>query len=72
MSTIPGFISYVLLEGEQEQGHDVLVTVTTCETRAGVDESITVAANWVKQNLPGLGISAPSVTTGEVLASARK
>ena len=72
ITAIPGFVSYTLLEGEEERGQDVLVTVTICDTRAGVDESIKVAASWVKENLTGLGISAPIVTTGEVLFSAQK
>jgi hypothetical protein len=72
ISAIPGFVSYALLEGDEERGQDVLVTVTICETRVGVDESIMVAASWVKEHLSTLGISAPTVTTGEVLVSVQK
>ena len=72
ITAIPGFVSYALIEGEEERGQDVLITVTICDTRAGVDESIKVAASWVKANMTGLGISAPTVTTGEVLVSAQK
>ena len=65
---IKGFQNYYYIGGGEENGRDVLVTVTVCQTRDGVDESVRKAAEWVKQHGKDSDISPPSVTTGEVFA----
>lgn len=69
VSAIPGFVAYYYAEGDPEAGRDVLVTVTVCETRDGVEDSVRKAAAWVKEHAANIDVSAPMVTTGEVLAS---
>jgi hypothetical protein len=66
MKGLPGFVAYYLVhEG------DALATITICQDRAGAEESIQRAADWVKQNLPAdSGLSAPEITQGNVLVSA--
>lgn len=67
--TIPGFVNYTIMEGGTENGRDVLVTISIFESREGVDESVRRAAVWVKDNVMQFHPSAPSVTTGEILAT---
>jgi hypothetical protein len=64
MRGLPGFVAYYLVN----QG-DAVATITVCEDRAGAEQSIQVAADWVKQNLPDSGLSAPEITQGDVLVS---
>ena len=44
---------------------DGVVTITVCEDKAGTDESIRLAAGWVRENLPAAAVSAPEITEGE-------
>ncbi|HXT37352.1 MAG TPA: hypothetical protein VN837_17395 [Chloroflexota bacterium] len=60
--SVKGFVSYTMLEA----GADGLVTVSTFEDRAGAEESVRVAADWVKENLAGRVLGPPEVTTGEI------
>ncbi|HEY7396105.1 MAG TPA: hypothetical protein VH559_14720, partial [Gemmatimonadaceae bacterium] len=48
---VPGFVSYVFLEGGQEWGRDVLSTVSVFTNREGAEESVRRAAKWVGDNL---------------------
>ncbi len=45
---------------------DGLTTVTLCEDQAGAEESVRVAADWLREHMPGLVSGAPEVTNGEV------
>lgn len=72
LDSISGFVSYSLVDGGNEGGRDVLVTITSCETRDGVDESIRRAATWVKSNAAEFDVTAPVVTTGEVAVTSSK
>jgi hypothetical protein len=65
MRGLPGFVAYYLVN----QG-DAVATITICQDRAGAEQSIQQAADWVKQNLPDSGLSAPEITQGDVLVSA--
>jgi hypothetical protein len=57
---VPGFVAYFALR----TGEGV-ATITVCEDKAGTDESIRVAAGWVRENLPAGAVSAPEITEGE-------
>jgi hypothetical protein len=57
---VPGFIAYYAVKTG-----DGGATITICEDRAGTEESVRVAADWVRQNVHG-AISPPEVTEGEV------
>ena len=59
---VPGFHSYSLIHTA-----DGGISVTVCKDKAGADESVRVAANWVKQNAPGVGASVPKVSEGAVI-----
>jgi hypothetical protein len=66
---IAGFHGYEMMEGGQENGRDVLATISLFDTREGAEESGRVAASWVSDRLADVDIRPVSVTTGEVLLS---
>ena len=59
---IKGFVSYSLIRTA-----DGGVSVTVCQDKAGTEESLRVAANWIRQNAQGTGASAPTVLEGSVI-----
>jgi heme-degrading monooxygenase HmoA len=61
ISGVPGFQRYHAI-----RSGNTLMTVTVCDDRAGTDESVKRAAEWVKQNVGDVSISAPVVTEGDV------
>lgn len=58
---VTGFVSYTLIQTD-----DGGATVTVCQDKAGADESIQVAHDWVAANAADLGAPAPTVTEGSV------
>src|SRR5262249_55727041 len=70
IKAVPGFVSYMYMEGGQEWGRDVLATVSIFDSRDGAEESVRRAAKWVGDNLTEFAPSQPAITAGEVLASA--
>lgn len=65
LSSIPGFTAYYALRTDE----GVVATITVCDDKAGVDESINRAATWVRANLAGAAVSAPEITEGETYLS---
>ncbi len=62
ISSHKGFLDYyVVLES-----HDIGVTVSVFETQAEAEESVKLAADWVKLSLANLVMGPPTVTEGEV------
>jgi hypothetical protein len=59
---IKGFVSYSLIRTA-----DGGVSVTVCQDKAGTEESLRVAADWIRQNAPGTGANAPTVLEGSVI-----
>ncbi len=64
IGSINGFHSYQLI-----RTGDGATTISTFDSEAGASESTRVAADWIKQNLPDLGIPSPAVSGGEVAIS---
>ena len=60
---VPGLISYTLLRSD-----DGVASVTVCQDRAGADESVRIAREWIQQNAANTGASAPAVAEGVVIA----
>lgn len=58
---VKGFVSYTLFRTE-----DGGVTVTVCQDKAGTDESLGVARDWVAANASNIDVGAPSITEGPV------
>ena len=62
---IPSFKSYTLFRTD-----DGGVTMTVCEDKAGTDESLRVARDWIQKNAPDIGASPPDVSEGSVVIQA--
>jgi len=61
---VSGFSSWYLVDG----GDGTVMTITIAEDQAGVDDSVTKASEWVRDNAADLVDGAPTVTNGEVVA----
>lgn len=59
---VAGFVSYSLIN-TAEGG----VSVTVCQDKAGTDESLRRARDWVQANASGSRVGAPAVSEGSVL-----
>lgn len=64
----PGFISYYWLDTGRGEG----ASVSVFEDKAGTDESIRLAADFVKHNLKNIKFSAPEITEGKVEAHSER
>ena len=62
ISSAPGFVSYTIVDA----GTDGLLTVSIFEDRAGAEESVRMAATWVRESLASLLPNPPQVTIGAV------
>lgn len=62
MRPVKGFVSY-LLARTAEGG----ISVTVCQDKAGTDESVRVAREWVAKNAANAGADAPQVSEGPVI-----
>lgn len=61
LRAVTGFRAYTLLHTA-----DGGVTVTVCDDKAGTDESVQVARDWVAENASDLKTAPPVVTEGRV------
>ena len=59
---VPGLVSYTLL-----RSGDGGMSVTVCKDKAGADESLKVAREWIKNNASNVQTSPPAVTEGSVI-----
>jgi quinol monooxygenase YgiN len=59
-----GFLAYYALNA----GAGEIATVSVFEDQAGAEQSVRMAADWVRQNLAALLPDPPEITAGEVEA----
>jgi hypothetical protein len=59
---VPGFVSYVLMRSAKGGA-----SVTVCEDKAGAEESLRVAADWIRESASGIGAGAPAAGEGTVI-----
>ncbi len=59
---VPGLTSYTLL-----RNGDGGVSVTVCKDKAGADESLKVARDWIQKNASNTGASPSAVMEGSVI-----
>lgn len=59
---VPGLIAWYLVRAGNGG-----FTVTVCADQAGVKESTTVAADWIRHNVTGVTVS-PEIIEGEAIA----
>jgi len=60
--SVKGFVSYSL-----SRSADGGFSVTVCQDKAGVDESLEKARDWIAKNAGSTGVAAPKVSEGSVL-----
>ena len=58
---VPGLITWGLMKTP-----DGCTTFTLCKDKAGADQSVAVARDWVKKNASNINAPAPIVTEGPV------
>ena len=66
MRSIDGFESYLLVRTA-----DGGSSVTVCRDKAGTEESVRRAKDWVAQNASGTGVSEPRVSEGPTILYSR-
>lgn len=59
---VPGLLSYTL-----PRCGDGGMSVTVCNDKAGVDETVKVAREWIMKNTSNIQASLPAVTEGSVI-----
>jgi hypothetical protein len=59
---VAGLVSYTLM-----RSGDGGISVTVCQDKAGADESVRVARDWVQKNAQGIGANPPAVAEGSVI-----
>ncbi|NRO96628.1 hypothetical protein GWC77_11910 [Paraburkholderia sp. NMBU_R16] len=62
MRSVEGFVGYTLA-----RSGDGGFSVTVCENKAGIDESVQKAKDWIAKNAGSTGVSAPEISEGSVL-----
>ncbi|SAL74866.1 hypothetical protein AWB68_04661 [Caballeronia choica] len=67
MGTIKGLVSYTLARSD-----DGGFSVTVCQDKAGIDESVQRAKDWIARNAGSTGATAPEVTEGPVIVHLKR
>jgi restriction endonuclease Mrr len=62
MRTVKGFVSYTLA-----RSGDGGFSVTVCQDKAGIDESVQKAKDWIAKNAGKTGVAAPKISEGSVV-----
>jgi restriction endonuclease Mrr len=62
MRSVKGFVGYTLA-----RSGDGGFSVTVCQDKAGIDESVQKAKDWIAKNAGDTGATAPEVSDGSVL-----
>lgn len=65
LRSVTGLVSYTLVRTDGGG-----VTITVCRDKAGTDESIELARNWVMKNASGMGAHPPAISEGRVVLHA--
>lgn len=66
LEKVPGFVAYYWLDTGEGSG----ASLTVFQDKAGAEESLSIAANFVREHLAGMAMSSPEITQGEVHAHA--
>jgi hypothetical protein len=62
MRSVKGLVSYTLVRSE-----DGGFSVTVCNDKAGTDESLEKARDWIAKNAADIGLAAPKVSEGSIV-----
>lgn len=67
LRSVPGFVSYQAMDAGREDDAPVLITISSFDSRAGAQESVTRAAAWVARNIAEFRLTPPIIMGGEVM-----
>ncbi|REG51015.1 hypothetical protein B0G80_7494 [Paraburkholderia sp. BL6669N2] len=62
LRSVKGFVGYTLA-----RSGDGGFSVTVCQDKAGIDESVEKAKDWIEKNAGNTGAAAPKISEGSVL-----
>ena len=68
MRSVKGFESYTLARSSDGAGG---MSMTVCQDKAGIDESVRLAKEWIAKNAANIGADAPKVSAGSVIIHAK-
>ena len=69
MRSVKGFESYTLARSSEGEGG---MSMTVCKDKAGTDESVRVAKDWLSKNAANISMDAPKVSSGTIIVHATK
>ena len=69
LRTVKGFESYTLARSNDSDGG---LSMTVCRDKAGTDESVRVAKEWISKNAGNITTDAPKVSAGTIIIHATK
>ena len=69
MRSVKGFESYTLARSSGGEGG---MSMTVCQDKAGTEESVRVAKEWIAKNARNISVDAPKVSTGSIVIHATK
>ena len=69
MRSVKGFESYTLARSSSGEGG---LSMTVCQDKAGTEESVRVAKEWIAKNAANLAVDTPKVSTGSIIIHATK
>ena len=67
LRSVKGFVSYALVRSK-----DGGFSVTVCNDKAGTDESVEKARDWIAKNAAGTGVADPTVSEGSNVFDLKK
>ena len=59
---VPGLVSYSLVRGS-----DGGMSITVCQDKAGADESVKVAREWIRKNAANVPAYPPAIMEGPII-----
>ena len=62
LRSVKGFVSYTLARSGNGG-----FSVTVCQDKAGIDESVQKAKDWIAKNAGDIGAGAPELSVGNVI-----
>jgi|ERR1041384_6786963 len=69
MRSVKGFESYTLARSGNGEGG---MSMTVCQDKAGTEESVRVAREWIAKNAASINVDAPKVSVGSIIVHATK
>ncbi|EJL54879.1 hypothetical protein PMI09_02195 [Rhizobium sp. CF122] len=69
MRSVTGFESYTLARSSESDGG---LSMTVCRDKAGTEESVRLAKEWLSKNAANISMEAPKVSMGTIIIQATK